>query len=156
MAPMQKGMYSVVQNTNYQQQPMFAQQQPIQVHRNNTGWDRHAGRGGNAGRGQQHARGTPRAKYYCWIHVMCNHTSTSWKSPMQGHQYHATFQNRCNGNAHGCQRFEAWQWGTVLCEKTKIKLNDLNFDTLNTVVPPPSPVLNNSVVVNPDSGATGN
>jgi hypothetical protein len=38
----------------------------------------------------------------------------------------------------------------------KIKLNDLNFNTLNTVVPPLSPVVNKSVVVKPDSGATGN
>jgi hypothetical protein len=44
----------------------------------------------------------------------------------------------------------------VLCEKIKIKLNDLNFDTLNTVVPPLSQVLNNSVVVKPDIGATVN
>jgi hypothetical protein len=100
-AHLQQGMYPVVQN--HQQ---FAQQ-PNQGRRSNTGRDGHAGRGNNGSQGQQQAHGAPKARYYCWSHGMCNHTSTSCESPMQSHQYHATFQNRCNGSARGCQRFEA-------------------------------------------------
>ena len=92
-----------------------APQQAYQKHYQQPAYNNHGrGRGGGRGRGHQNrtnvqnAQQTPRAaqpKYYCWSHGMCSHAGQSCSSPMQGHQYHATFQNRMNGSARGCQRY---------------------------------------------------
>ena len=57
--------------------------------------------GGGMGRGQS----APKQKYYCWSHGVCNHPGINCRTPNQGHQPYATFQNPMGGTMKGAGRY---------------------------------------------------
>ena len=83
-----------MQNQNQGFQPSFQQQQQ-------------GNRGGRSqGRGNRGGRGNFRQKYYCWSHGVCNHPGVNCRSPSQGHQPYATFQNTMRGSEKGLEKYQ--------------------------------------------------
>ena len=103
-------------NQQYMLPPMmqgFQNQQQNNNNRNNNrnNNNRNFNFNGGAQFGQQNfngntnRQGPPKQKYYCWSHGVCNHPGINCRTPNQGHQPYATFQNPMGGTMKGAGKY---------------------------------------------------
>jgi hypothetical protein len=140
-----QGFQPYNQQMQGQQQPQYYQQQ----HGGQQHGRGHQGGGqgrGYQGRGQGGRSGGIRSfNCYCWTHGAGAHPSPDCRTPTQGHQIGATFENKMGGSMRYCQPAATWQIGSA---------HNLNFK-LKTKVSnnaPPNPPT--KIIAKTDSGAS--
>ena len=78
-----------------------------QFNRGGRGGGRNGGRNnGRFGRGSGGFQRNQRRNlsHYCWTHGACSHPSWLCENPAHGHNYYATFDNKCGGSTYYCPR----------------------------------------------------